>query len=811
MTPSHQNEPWTFDQVAQLRHEVAYEEVAKVYCGPMSKHPVISVKAHPELIWVRPDMGVGSVANPVAFAVNDPPQKIPWRQVTRSLERGYLPIVTSSWREASLLHRQLAFATLLRPEEVQTGREKQVAMLAMSITNTHPSATRHATLWAFVPGPVTAKGVPPFPYNTYDLFDVPGDLPTIEGDPVEPSGDILRDGPTLLGTHSEDSGIRTFRFGQAWRFETALRPGEQKTIRLKVNSSKKGLSAGEIDELRGLDFLSALDRRVFDLEGILEQGTQIQVPEQIVNNIYKAQILYNQVQMVQAAERDYYLPVQGLQGVWPWEAMKALTPLDAMGYHEDVRKCLGYFLEIQGRFLPQGDFETSNGVFGGTIAFEESGWENDPDSTVYGQLARLNAGKEEEFPNWMNGTGAMLYAFGTHYAYTRDRSWLEQVAPALVRACDWIVRERRRTRQTNDEGQKVTHFGLLPVGRAYDTAEEAIRQLVVEGELIEGQMSEGQFPGLTYHPCWTDSYSWQGLERAAEALADIDHPEGKRLVEEAEAYRRDIQEVMRRTRILDRGLPPYPERLYRPSGWAEFATGALALVDTGLLNPHEAAFAQLEDYMKKQWNRGVLGLTGGLQKVSDPHGSNAFYVHISEDVWHRAWLLRGEVEKALLAFYSVLAYGVDKETFGSIERFHLHDPRYAPFFMDTSASSRICGLIRQALLLEDGKIIHLLPGVPRRWMEAGKKIELRNGLTPCSKLSLTARSETDQGRICFDLTLSELRPPVIERIRLRVPHPDRKPIRKALCDGEPWSEFNAEREWIDVRPVSGTQEILAVF
>ena len=325
-----------------------------------------------------------------------------------------------------------------------------------------------------------------------------------------------------------------------------------------VSTNKTGLSAGEIDELRKVDFLSALERRVLDLENVLKRGTQIRVPEDVVNNIYRAQILYNQSQMVQAADRDYCLPVQGFQGVWPWEAMKALTPLDAIGHHEDVRKCLGYFLKIQGRFLPQGDLKTSDGVFGGTIAFEESGWEADPDSTVYGQLAKLNAGKEKEFPNWMNGTGAMLFAFGTHYFHTKDRAWLEQIAPALVRACNWIVKERQRTKQTDARGQRVSHFGLLPIGRAYDTAEEAIRQLVIEGSLQEGEMNEGQFPGLTYHPCWTDGYSWQGLARLAAALAEIGHPEGKNLVDEADAYRRDILEVLRRTRNEDPSLPPYP-------------------------------------------------------------------------------------------------------------------------------------------------------------------------------------------------------------------------------------------------------------
>lgn len=811
MTQAGRTQHLTFDSVCQAGYEASYDEVAKIYGGPMSKHPVISVKAHPEAIWVRPDMGVGSVANPIAFAAGDSPRQIRWREVERSLKRGYLPIVMSRWSDGGLSYRQSAFAILLERDAVTTGHEKQLALVEMSVTNSHPFESRRATLWAFVPCVVAAQGVPPFPYNTYDLFDVQSELPPPAGRLPEPADDILRDGSVLLGTYSADCGVQVSGQGQLLRFETLLGPGQTRAVRLFVSSNKNGLSSAEIERVRQIDFLAALDRRVFDLERILKQGTQIRVPEEVVNNIVRAQILYNQAQLVQAAGRDYCVPVQGFQGVWPWEAMKALTPLDAMGYHDDVRKCLEYFLRIQGRFLPQGDLKTTEGVFGGTIAFEESGWETDPDSTVYGQLARLNAGKEKEFPNWMNGTGAMLFAFGWHYFHTRDRAWLQAVAPALVRACRWIASERRRTQQVDADGQRVTHFGLLPIGRAYDTADEAIRQMVSEGSLREGEMSEGQFPGLTYHPCWTDSYSCQGLACAAAALADIGHPEGTDLVAEANSYRQDLVAVLRKTRNLDPASPPYPERLYRPAGWAEFATGALALVDTGFLDPHDAAFEQLENYMKVKWNRGVLGLTGGLDKAGDPHGTEAFYVNFSEDIWHRVWMLRGEIEKALLAFYSMLAYGVDRETFGSVERFHLHDRRYTPFFMDTSGSSRIVGLVSQALLFEHAKTIYLLAGTPRRWLEEEKEIHVSDGRTCSTRLSFNVRSQVRQGGVYCDLTISELRPGGAESIRLRLPHPERRAIARVSYNGKPWCDFDAGDETIELPVASGRHKIEVVF
>lgn len=729
----------------------------------------------------------------------------------RSLKCGYLPIVISTWHNGPLLFTQVSYAALIGARQVRTGHEKQVAVVEMSISNTHPSETQSESLWAFVPGAIPARGIPPFPYNTYDLFETVGKLPAIRGYPVEPKDDVLRDGLRLLGMYSADSAIKTLVYDGVLRFPMELRPREKKSVRLLVTSSARGLTSDEFTALRKMDFSSALDRRMLDLEAILEKGTQIHVPDAAVNNIYKAQILNYQSQIVQAADRDYCLPAQGFQGVWPWEAMKLTVHLDSIGHHEDVRKCLEYFLKIQGRFPPHGNFKSSADVFGGTIAFEESGWEKDSQSTLYGQLARSNAGKEGEFPNWMNGTGAMLYAFATHYRYTRDVQWLERVAPALIRASDWIISERKETKKRDERGEKVLHFGLLPIGRAYDTAEEAIRQLASDGELEGGRMDDRHAPLDTYYPCFTDSYSSQGLSSIAAALADMGHSDGARLVREAQAYRDDVLEVMRRTRTADPNFPPYPERLNRPPAWAEFATGALSYLDSGFMEPKSAAFEQLEGYMKRKWNLGTLGLTGSMEKNGDPHGSNSFYVNFSEDIWHRGWLLRGEIEKALLTFYSMLAYGMDKQTLGTVERFHLTDPRYAPFFMDTSASARVCGLIRQALLLEEAGIIYLLAGAPRSWLESGKEIELTKGVTTAAKVDFRIKSQLDESKISVDLKFSEMRSAELKSLRVRIPHPSRQPMKSVSVNGKPWAGFNPKEEIVEVMPANGHTEIVATY
>jgi hypothetical protein len=493
--------------------------------------------------------------------------------------------------------------------------------------------------------------------------------------------------------------------------------------------------------------------------------------------------------MVRAADRDYYMPVQGSGGVWPWEQTKQLVALDAYGYHEDVEKCLGYFLKLQGKRPPNAKVKSFAGVFSSSGTFEESGWQQDSASTIYGLIARRGAGKEAEFPNWVNNTGSSLNAFAEHYFYTRDRKWLESVAPAVIKACDWIIESRQETMEKDAQGQRVLQYGLMPAGQPYDTS--------------AGQQAD-------YYYCFSDGYTFQGFQRIAEALADIKHPDGDRLMKAAESYRQDILEVMRRVRRTDPNLPPYPERLYGPDGWGSFVAGDLSLVDTGLVDPEDPVFAQIENYMKSHFNYNVLGLCGRCH-ADDPQLQGSYYMVTSEDIYHYGWAVRGEIEKALLSFYSALAFGVDKDTLGAIERLSLYDRRYSPFFIDSSGGMRIAGMIRRTLLLERNGELRLLAAVPRRWLDAGKTIEMRDAVAYFGKMDLKTESRIQEGKIVAELVLKKDRPDRLQRIRLRLPHPAKQRMRQVTVNGEPWKDFNPQQEVIELKPDVDRYQVVAEY
>jgi hypothetical protein len=219
----------------------------------------------------------------------------------------------------------------------------------------------------------------------------------------------------------------------------------------------------------------------------------------------------------------------------------------------------------------------------------------------------------------------------------------------------------------------------------------------------------------------------------------------------------------------------------------------------------------LEEYMKRNFNRGILGLTGGLRKDGDELAPNAYYVDFSEDIWQRAWILRGEIEKSLLSFYSTLAFGLDKHTLGAVERFDLYDQRYAPFYMDASGGSRIIAMIRQTLLLEQDRVLHLLGGAPRRWLETGKEIAMLDAVTYFGKLDLKVDSHVDHGEITVELKLRKDRAERLREIELRVPHPQRRPMKAVTMNGRNWSQFNPQAEVIHLPPTEDQYRVIVRY
>ena len=261
--------------------------------------------------------------------------------------------------------------------------------------------------------------------------------------------------------------------------------------------------------------------------------------------------------------------------------------------------------------------------------------------------------------------------------------------PTILAAWKWIQKERARTRLRDDNGVRVDYYGLLPKGRVHD------------------------WGGFRFHPAFTDGYTYKGMAEMAEAFREAGLPEADQFAADAEDYRRCILDVIHRIQFTDpeTGLLFIPNTVYfRPRekgdiperGGAWGSDGPRSFFDTGVLNP--VADAKYWEPMLALLQRR-MGTLGGLmlhfrsdeeetEQWTIQKDSPFWYCNFVELGYYRDFVARGELEKALLVFYTNLAYGASPTStkpWSASTCWTAITRRSSPIRRPTAASSRRCG------------------------------------------------------------------------------------------------------------------------
>jgi hypothetical protein len=481
-------------------------------------------------------------------------------------------------------------------------------------------------------------------------------------------------------------------------------------------------------------------------------------PEQRINDIYQAVILSNLGMMVKAPDKPWRRPLQTPEwnGVWAWEFAHMAVPMISAGYDRELEPALSYFVERQNyvgahsaNIGPTGGVKSTKGCYVGNIYF------------------------------WMNETGSTLWALAEKYRYSHDSKWLKSNQRSILAAWDWIQGERTQTHIVDTNGNKVSYYGLLPAGRPDDVG------------------------GNYYNFTLTDNFTWLGMSEMAAAFRAAGLPQAARLTSEANEYRQCILEAIRKTEVTDRatGLRFVPNgvggKLDDPA-WV--GNGAVQLFDTGLLRPNDAYFQDMVEYTKRK--RGIL--MGLAEHYS---GGSEWYPNQTERGYFKSYLARNEIEKALLVFYSNLAYGMSQDTCQTCERLHVDDPNFAPLQPNASGNGRIIDMLRRMIIDEqdaDGGTLWLLRGCPRRWFAPGQSIIVRNAPTLFGEMAV--RTKSDGRRIMVDLKCPNRQTP--REIRLVLRHPDRTPIALATANGK---AVAVDGETIVLRETHGRQRVVCTY
>ena len=380
----------------------------------------------------------------------------------------------------------------------------------------------------------------------------------------------------------------------------------------------------------------------------------------------------------------------------------------SMGLEQQAKRALNYFLDTQ---QPDGNIENYNGY------------------TVE--------------------TGAALWSVGEYFRYTRDRAWIEQIRPKLLKACDYLMRWRAKS---FDEKLRGKGYGM-----------------------IDGKVADPEDP---FHQFMLNGYGYLGLSRMAETLGAIDPACGDSLRREAEAWRQDIRESFFQS-LAQSPVVPLGDgtRCHPAAPWAaapgprllflkneKFRSHGTFTVPDGLLGPMYLVFCEVIE-PDEPAARMLLDYHSELMFQENSAFSQPYY---SRHNWYQA--KTDMVKPFLSTYYHTVAPHADRQTYTFWEHMYklsahkTHEE--ANFLMET----------RWMLYMEDADTLHLFRVAPRAWFADGERIDLEGVRSYFGRIDARVRSHVGEGYIEATVTCDPERKP--SRLAVRLPHPQsKKPVR----------------------------------
>jgi hypothetical protein len=277
-----------------------------------------------------------------------------------------------------------------------------------------------------------------------------------------------------------------------------------------------------------------------------------------------------------------------------------------------------------------------------------------------------------------------------------------------------------------------------------------------------------------------DTYCCVGLAASAQAFAALGMPrQAERFRAEAAAYRADILASMRAATFTDRGMPllpmePETRRLLRSThngGGDYYGLVASCVLENGFLEPEGPEARLITDLMERR-----DGLLCGLCRFGSGGVDHAYtYGYLFTQ------LRRGEVREFLLGFYAMLAYGMSRDTYSGVECTTAVTGENAQTLPHLYSCTQQLETLRAMLVREEGgRTLMLADGIPRAWLQDGKRVVVRRAPTRFGVVSYSIRSRVSRGRITADVRLPR---GAGITLCLRLRHPHGLPIREVTVRG----------------------------
>jgi hypothetical protein len=361
------------------------------------------------------------------FFTGNPP--VPATQRIKTLYHEYLPILQYTFKDGAVEYKVITFAATLdgNPESnlmnfvrvyaVNRGEQPVVAHFAAGLRYTSPS-----NLPSGVGDNRFARPATPQRIGQYSQLGVEWN-PDWEYGFKEDA--LLRDGKVMYLFPSSPEPVKSLVLKDSHngppnnqtrklhiqpttpagivRYDLSLNPGVEQTLEFRMPYQPLDQDSPDIAKLRSASFDDYLNRTVQFWDSLLARGIEISVPEQKVNNTFRANLIYDLIardkvgnNYIQTVNKFHY------HAFWLRDSSYILRMYDLSGYHDFARQVLDFFPGWQ---QPDGNFVSQGGQF--------DGW------------------------------GQVMWAYGQHYRITKDLDFARSVYPAMQKAVGWLQQARR--------------------------------------------------------------------------------------------------------------------------------------------------------------------------------------------------------------------------------------------------------------------------------------------------------------------------------------------------------------------------------
>ncbi|NLX95288.1 MAG: hypothetical protein GXY83_03850 [Rhodopirellula sp.] len=466
---------------------------------------------------------------------------------------------------------------------------------------------------------------------------------------------------------------------------------------------------------------------------LLNQGMRITVPEQRVNDAYRAWLAYTFLNVDKVGDR--YEPHDGsgfYEAIFGIMAAKYCNALGLTGHPDEAR---AYLDSLATLISPEGCFFVSFGFV---------------------------------------DTGTLLWVMDQHYQLTGDEAWLHKAAPNMIRMCDWIIRKRKESMA--EQAEDSVYYGLIRsrVGvdnpgtdYSYVTAtslctgmEAAVRSLRALGMTDDATRIEKE--SATYR---------EDIERSMRR-AVLEHNGLKVLPVMPETHK-----YLKRAAYTPGGKEDAAAG-EECSGHGYYALFGSIVLETKFLPASDERFRLIPELLEQRdgllMGMCAFGLKGGI----DHAFTYGYWMNCLE---------RNEVKRVLLGFYGSLAYGMSRDTWSGVECTNMTSGANASTLPHLRSGTQQLRLLRHMLVREVGNRLVLAQAAPQQWLADGKDVAVHDAPTHFGKVSYTIHSHAGAGRIIVDLDPPTRKPPAAIELHLR--HPDGATIRSVSVDGAPAKGF----------------------